>query len=297
MQTICINPDCQQVYSNIKPEQIGKIARCKRCDTVFTVEEYIEQGDDLPFDLVDADDSEQESDSAEEKAGGKKKRSSQEIIQQKIKDIKIAAKRTIPLIIQLYEKGANETETRHGIEVILRDLLGYDLVADLRKEFAVRGLKADYIVDVKGKPAFVVEAKRIGVNLNQNHIYQATNYGTLTGIQWVVLTNGLVWQLYRVLHEGPYEYYRVFTIDLIDGLSDDEAKWFYLISKDCMCRKNFLESQWQKTLALSPQNLLSTILSDEVISKIRSTITRETGYRATDGEVREAIEQKVMVLE
>lgn len=232
-----------------------------------------------------------------QKAGkSRKKRSSQEIIQQKIKDIKITVKRSLPLIGQLLKRDANETETRHGIEVILQDVLGYDLVVDVRKECAVRGLKADYIVEVKNEAVFVIEAKRIGTTLSQSHAYQATNYGALTGIKWVVLTNGLVWQLYRVLQEGPCDYYLVFTIDLLDGLSDDEADFFYLISKDCMCRKNLLENQWQRILALSPHNLVSTILSDDVISKIRATIARETGYRATVDEVREAIEQDLIGL-
>lgn len=298
MRTRCINPECQQIYSNIRSEHIGKIARCKKCNTVFTVEEYIEPGTDLIFALTDDEDKSEEDSSQQDQSNldkesqGKKKRTSQEVIQEKIKDIKIAAKRTIPLMMQLYERGANEAETRHGIEVILRDLLGYDLVTEVKKEYMVRGLKADYLLEVKGEPKIVIEAKRIGLSLSQKHVYQAVNYGTLTGIQWVVLTNGLVWQLYRVrlLDDSPYEYHQVFTIDLLDGLSDDEADCFYLISKDCICRKNFLENRWRRILALSQRNLISTILSDEVIVKVRSVIAKETGYRANDDEVRKAME-------
>lgn len=299
MRTICINPECQRIYDNIKAEQIGKIARCKRCNTVFTVEEYIESDSNLIFALSDEESEEennsQDVGSVDQESSQKRRRSSQEIIQDTIKGIKIAAKRTIPLMMQLYDRDANETETRHGIEVILRDLLGYDLVEEVRKEVAARGLKADYIIELKGGPKIVIEAKRIGLNLNKKHIYQAANYGKLTGIEWVVLTNGLVWELYRV--DSDFEYYQIFNIDLLDGLSDAEAEYFYLISKDCMNRKNFLENHWRKILALSPYNLNNIILSDEVIAKIRTVLTRETGYRATEDELREALEQTLVDLD
>lgn len=299
MRTICINPECQQIYSNITTENIGKIARCKKCNTVFTVEEYIEADSNLIFALSDEESQEegssQDVDSVDQEARQKRRRSSQEIIKNTIKDIKIAAKRTIPLMMQLHARNANEAETRHGIELILRDLLGYDLIAEIRKEVLIKNLKLDYIIEVKGEPKIIIEAKRIKLGLNKNHIYQAANYGTLTSIQWVVLTNGLVWELYRV--DSDFDYYRIFTIDLIDGLSDDEAEYFYLISKDCMGRKNFLENHWRKILALSPYNLNNIILSDEVIAKIRTVLTRETGYRATDDEVREALEQTLVDLD
>lgn len=299
MRTICINPECQKIYNNIKADLLGTIVRCKQCNTVFTVEEYIEPENELPtpiFVLSDEDD-EQESEqsvASEQESKSKKKRSSQEIIQETIRNIKVSAKRTIPLMMQLHSRDANESETRHGIEVILRDLLGYDLLEEVRKEVSVGGLKADYIVQVKGEPKIVVEAKRIGLNLNKNHVHQASGYGKLTGIQWVVLTNGLVWELYRV--DSDFDYYRIFTIDLIDGLSDAEAEYFYLISRDCMSRKNFLENHWLRILALSPYVLNSIILGDEVIAKIRAVLSRETGYRATDDEVREALEQTLVDL-
>jgi len=41
MKTICPNLECKQTY-NIKPEMLGATARCKRCNTTFTLIEYIE---------------------------------------------------------------------------------------------------------------------------------------------------------------------------------------------------------------------------------------------------------------
>lgn len=298
MRTICINPECGQKYNNISQEMIGKIARCKRCTTLFTVEEYIEPAKELAFVLEeDSEDSSQEQeDTAEGQTEGKKKRTSQEIINAKIQEIKQSVKSCIPLLMQLLQNNANETETRHGIEVILKEVLGYDLVSDIRKEVPIKGLKADYVAKIKDTNAIAIEAKKIGICLTKSHVYQATNYGALAGIKWVVLTNGLVWQLYRISQGEQYEHHLIFTIDLLDGLDDDEAEFFYLISRHGMCRKNLLENRWQKIRALGSASLISVLLNEDVIAKIRSTLAKETGYKATNEELRQALEDNILQL-
>ncbi|HEY9881593.1 MAG TPA: type I restriction enzyme HsdR N-terminal domain-containing protein [Leptolyngbyaceae cyanobacterium] len=297
MKTACINSECQQKY-NVDPAMIGRIARCKRCNTIFTVEEYVEPSKGLDFILDDesSDNNQEEQEDSSDAEKSKRRRTSQEIINDRIHHIKQSVKESIPLMMQLIQNGANETETRHGIEVILKEALGYDLVSDIRKEHSIKGLKADYVVKIKEEDTIVIEAKKVGLCLKKSHVYQATNYGALVGLKWVVLTNGVVWQLYRITQGEQYDHHLIFTIDLLDGLSDEEAEFFYLISKDGMSRRNLLENRWQKILALGKQNLLNVLLSEEVIAKIRTTLAKETGYKATDEEVKTALEENLLQL-
>ena len=42
----------------------------------------------------------------------------------------------------------------------------------------------------------LIECKAIGLNLKDDFVRQATNYAAESGIQWVVLTNGIFWNIY-----------------------------------------------------------------------------------------------------
>jgi len=39
--------------------------------------------------------------------------------------------------------------------------------------------------------------KAIGVELDDRHVKQAIDYGTNQGVEWVMLTNGVVWRVNR----------------------------------------------------------------------------------------------------
>ena len=134
------------------------------------------------------------------------------------------------------------------------------------------------------------------MSLRDRQIFQATSYGAYAGIKWALLTNALVWQLYHISIGDKIETDLIFTIDLMDGLDDEEANCFYLISKHGMSRKNLLENRWKQISTLCCDNIVNAILTDGVIAKIRSTLTKQTGYRVTDDELRTAIEENILQL-
>lgn len=112
----------------------------------------------------------------------------------------------------------------------------------------------------------------------------------------MILTNAIVWQLYRISTGERIEHDLVFTIDLLDGLDRQEAEYFYLISRDGMSRKNLLEQRWQKIRALSSENIVSVLLDEEILTKIRTTLTKRTGYKVTNDELRQVLEENILQL-
>ncbi|MDX2230066.1 MAG: type I restriction enzyme HsdR N-terminal domain-containing protein [Leptolyngbyaceae cyanobacterium bins.349] len=291
MKTICANLECLQDYY-VKPEALGKLTRCKRCNTIFKIEEMPETvGNSNLF--ADEDESEAvEADieySSSTEVSFAKRRKTKEIIEEKIQHIAQAMKKIQPLLMNSYDRKDNESDTRRlVIDRILIDVLGY-AEEDIRTEYKAYNNKVDYVLSVKGEECIVVEAKAVFKPLGKREIEQATSYGVLMGIKWVVLTNGLVWMLYRTADDMRSSHDLVFTIELLDGLDEEEASHFYLISKHGMCRKKLLEKRWQKISALSPENLTAAVLSEEVINRIRITLTAQTGYRATNEEIRHTL--------
>jgi len=289
MFTICSNGECSQQYK-IKAEMVGGMARCKRCNHVFTVEEYIKRPK-----LIDLEPPEEETPAEESSDDAKRRRSSKEIMAEHIDRIKKEVNSFIPRLNLSYEKKDNESDTRLLINKMLQNILGY-AIEDIKTEQKIEGRRADYVLSVKGEDRIVIEAKKIGMTLGERQIFQATSYGAYAGIKWAILTNGLVWQLYHISIGEKVETDLIFTIDLMDGLDDEEASCFYLISKHGMSRKNLLDNRWRKISAMCHDNIVNAILTDEVIAKIRKILNKQTGFRVTDDDLRIAIEENILQL-
>ncbi len=271
MYAKCSNKQCGQKYK-IKPDMIGSIGRCKKCNNIFKI---IELQADPPF--------------------KKKRKSVLEVMEENIINIKQEVNNFIPQLITSLEKQGNESDTRLLINKILQNIMGYRL-EDIKTEQKIEGRRADYVLSIKDKDVMVIEAKKIGMPLRERQIFQATSYGAYSGIKWSLLTNAVVWQLYHISIGDKIETDLVFTIDLRDGIDDDEAYYFYLISKAGLSRKDLLKNLWQKISALCYDNIINTILTNDVISKIRTTLSKQTGCKINNDELRIAIEENIFQL-
>lgn len=290
MKTICPNLECLQVY-HVKSEALGKLTRCKQCNTVFTIEAMPDPIDVSElFAGEDAEAIEEEVDCVTSGGVGTvtRKKTTQEVIADKIREITQVIGCVAPDLDGSYKRMDNESDTRAVIDRILKEVLGYS-EENIQREYKVYNNKIDYVLSIKGENCLLVEAKAIHKPLRSAEIAQATSYGVLAGIKWVVLTNGLVWMLYRISDDPKSSHDLVFSVDLIDGLDEEEASHLYLISKHGMCRKHLLEKRWQKISALSPENLTAAILSEEVINKIRITLTAQTGYKVSNEEIKQTL--------
>jgi len=268
---------------------MGSMGRCKKCNTVFEIKEFKPP---VVVDLGFDEDEPKEEGSPEER---KKRKSPKEVMEENIANIKQEVNNFLPRLNTSLEMKDNESDTRLLINKMLQRVLGYKL-EDIKTEQRIEGRKADYVLSVKNKDVMVMEAKRIGMALRERQIFQATSYGAYSGIKWALLTNAVVWQLFHISTGDKIETDLIFTIDLRDGLDDDEAHYFYLISKPGMSRKNLLNNLWQKISTLCYDNIVNAILTDDVISKIRTALSKQTGYRVTNDELRDAIEQNIFQL-
>ena len=272
MHTICPNIECRQEYK-IRPEMVGSMARCKKCNEVFIIEAHQKQPAFIQIDPQACEETDPHESPSEKH----------------VNDI-------MTLLADALQRQVNESDTRIIIDKMIQKILGYNLT-EIKTEQRIEGRKADYVLQIGNEAALVIEAKKIGMNLNPRQAFQATSYGAQSGIKWVVLTNAVVWQLYHISTGDKIETDLVFTIELRDGLDDEEAYYFYLLSKAGMSRKYLLEGLWRKISALCNDNIVEAILSEEVITRIRTSITKKTGYSGVNNdEIRAAIESNLFQL-
>lgn len=96
------------------------------------------------------------------------------------------------------DRDVNESDTVTIIGDILSNVFGFDKYAEVTSEQSIRGTYCDLAVKLDGSIKYLIEVKAIGMTLKENHLRQAVNYGANQGIPWVVLTNGIDWEIYKI---------------------------------------------------------------------------------------------------
>jgi predicted type IV restriction endonuclease len=195
---------------------------------------------------------------------------------------------------QYLDKGLGELDesgTRLLINDFLTNILCFKMIEEVKTEYMIRGTYADYVVQINGNRHFLVEVKALSLNLSDKHIRQSINYGANEGIDWVLLTNGRCFQLYKVLFEKPISADLVFSIDLQDSskLKNNCLALEYLHKESIA--KNGLNELWKKHSALSTKSLSKLIYSEEVAKFIQKKLKKKVGMKFDIEEIENAIKR------
>lgn len=186
-----------------------------------------------------------------------------------------------------------EADVGNMVYVMLEEVFGYDKINDITAEYRVRGQYADYAVRLGPKLKFFVEVKGPTVNLNAGHLLQVTTYAVKEGVEWVVLTNGLDWQVYHISKAMPIEEELVFSCNLADPARAETVAMLFILTKEAM-QRDLARGYWSQKLAVSAPNLLRVLYSEPVVEKMRRELRALTGYRASTDELRTLLETEVV---
>ena len=198
-------------------------------------------------------------------------------------------KRMLPVIYDARDKKINESNTRMILDKIFIEIFGYRM-EEVKAEQESQGRWADYVLAVNDDNALVVEVKKAGMPLKSKQVFQATSYGAYSGIEWVLLTNLIEWQIYHIAVQDKVESNLVFSVDLSSGITQQDASSLVLISRYGMSRKGLIEKEHLQANALSANSIISSIMTEDVIAKIRQVIKRDKGITLTHEQIKEALE-------
>jgi hypothetical protein len=201
-----------------------------------------------------------------------------------------------PLLERGRRRNINEADTSARVYDMVGDVLGYDKYLEATGEYRVRGQYVDYAIKIEGEIKFFIEVKAIGVTLNPNHLRQVTTYAVDEGVEWAVLTNGWVWQLYHIGFERPINVQLVAEADLLAKDQTAAVDLLYLISRQGITRDEAAK-YWATKLALSAPNLVKVLLSEGVLNKMRRDLRQMTGERLSSEELRALLVSQVLSAE
>jgi len=208
--------------------------------------------------------------------------------------VKAAVKKFQKPLADLVARDANEGDTRLLVTDILCDGLGYDKYEDLTTEYQVKVDFADYGVRVDKQLVAFIEVKRCTQTLNQKHLHQVQSYAVNEGVEWMILTNGRVWQVWHMSPGMPVQMDKVIDIDLLsdDFVAKKVDAMFYL-SREAF-KKHQIDEMWKRAAATSPKSLAKVVLSDKIVDEIAKELRRQTGHRADPKALAETLRTQVI---
>ncbi|WP_084517831.1 type I restriction enzyme HsdR N-terminal domain-containing protein [Microtetraspora niveoalba] len=194
----------------------------------------------------------------------------------------------------LVARDANEGDTRLLITDFLCAGLGYDKYEDLTTEYQVKGEFADYGVRIDKQLVAFIEVKRCSQKLNTKHLRQVQMYAVNEGVEWMILSNGQVWQAYHMTAGLPVVVDLALEVDLLSdtGLAAKTDALFYL-TKEAFKRR-LIDDLWRARAATSPKSLAQVLLSDVVADAIRKELRRQTNYNADVNEIHRILRGEVL---
>ena len=208
-------------------------------------------------------------------------------VEQRIKD---GLKRFAPILVAQRDRDVSEADTVTVVKDILSDVLGYDKYLEVTSEHAIRGTYCDLAIKLEGKLRLLIEVKAIGIQLAEKHTKQAVDYATNQGLDWVALTNGIRWMLYRIHFKKPIEAKLVAEFDLLatDLKSESDLEKVYLI------RGAVVEFS-EKQSATSKYLIAALLLHDEdVLTGIRRELRKVTGILVEPGVIAEVLRNDII---
>lgn len=204
-------------------------------------------------------------------------------------------KRFAPILSGAKSRDVNESDTSMIVTDMLADVFGYDKYSEVTRELAIRGTYCDLATRIDGKFQMLIEVKAIGLELKESHAKQAVDYAANQGVEWVALTNGYLWKVFRVIFAKPIETELVLDIDVLalNPKDHNDLESLHLLTRESML-KSGLYAYHDHLQATNKFYLAAVVLSDAVLETVRRELRRVSDAKVELDELRDALKQEVI---
>lgn len=180
-----------------------------------------------------------------------------------------------PIVSSAHSRDIGEADTVIIITDILSSVFGYDKYSEITSEYAIRGTYCDLAIKLDGTLQTLIEVKAIGIELKESHVKQAVDYAANQGIDWVVLTNGVIWRIYKVTFAKPIDHELVVEFDFLslNPKTQTHTDLLFLYCKEGWS-KSVLGEYHSYRQALSRFFVAAVLVSDSVVEVVRRELRR-----------------------
>jgi predicted type IV restriction endonuclease len=217
-------------------------------------------------------------------------------ISTKVKDRLVAGiKRFQSILASAKTRDVNESDTVIIVTDMLAEVFGFDKYSEITSEYVIRGTYVDLAIKLDGKLEVLIEVKAIGLDPKDAFVKQSVDYAANQGVDWVILTNGAKWQVYKVTFGKPVNQDLVLEIDFMNAnpKSATDLENLYLITKEGFGRSVLGDYHTQRQ-ALSRFFIGAIVISDLVLEMIRRELRKMSPDVKIDAEqIKEVILQEI----
>jgi 2-hydroxy-3-keto-5-methylthiopentenyl-1-phosphate phosphatase len=201
-----------------------------------------------------------------------------------------------PILTDAQKRDVNESDTVIIITDMLSEIFGYDKYSELTSEKNIRGSFCDLATKVDNVIQTLIEAKAINQELKDGYVRQAVDYASNEGVDWVVLTSGVMWRVYKVTFTKPIDHELILGINFLalNQHTPADLEQLFLLTKESWA-KSALSDYYDQKQALSKFSISAVVLSDSVLTLIRRELRRLSPDVKIDVEqIRSVLEQEVL---
>lgn len=134
------------------------------------------------------------------------------------------------------------------------------------------------------------------MNLNDSHLRQAVNYGATEGIQWVILTNGLKWNVFNIKLKKSVVTEKVFSFDFqnINPRKSEDQELLFLLAKEGIVKDVMGEYQ-ERVKTVNPYTISAILLNKPGLDFVRRELRKITpGLKVDVVEIEELLRNEVL---
>lgn len=200
------------------------------------------------------------------------------------------------VIEQAKARDINEADTVAIVSEILTCIMGYDKYTEVTREYAIKSTYCDLAIKLDNALKFLIEVKAIGITLQDKHYQQALDYGANNGTEWIVLTNGVIWRVYRVRFEKPIRTDFVCEFNMLDikVKNDSDMDKLFILCKEGL-KKNAIDDFSQHKLVVNRYFISAILQSESIIDTIKRELRKiNPMIRAEDDEILGIIQNDIL---
>jgi hypothetical protein len=197
---------------------------------------------------------------------------------------------------QAKARDINEADTVAIVSDILTDIFGYDKYTEVTREYAIKSTYCDLAVKIENVLKFLIEVKAIGISLQDKHYQQALDYGANNGTEWIVLTNGVIWRIYRVRFEKPIRTDFVCEFNLLDvkAKNGSDIDKLFILCKEGI-KRNAIDEFSQHKLVVNRYFISAILQSEPIIDTVKKELKKiNPMIRADDEEILSIIQNDIL---
>ena len=210
-------------------------------------------------------------------------------------DIRRALRKFAPTFIAARDASLNEADTVLRLCKCFETVFGYDAIDDISREANLKNKFVDICLKIDGKIKILVEAKAASVKLKNNHIEQAQSYASHNNYPWVLLTNGVDWNLYHLTFGDGIDYQLAFSVSLKDEDGIDQASEKLAHLQKLVVKKGGLDEFWESSTAMSAGSIGKSLFTETVLGALRKQIRKDCKILVDHEELADALHEMLTI--